>query len=255
MYNKNVAGTLAVLLGVLGTHHFYLGRGAKGFAQILAFFGSIFLVVETNGETVFVLALLLSIFLPIITGIIYWATPYPRWAAEHDPAGLEGYERQQQRAAAGPVRDTTTLKAEGVRYYRSGDFDLSAEAFQEAILVDPTDAVSHFNLACSYARLGRHTNALDHLERAVTFDLPNPNRILDHPALAELRAQPVFAAFRANNYRRQSHSTAPAAPPPAPPRVRTEPDLLEQINRLRELQDAGILTSEEFRRQREKLLG
>ncbi|RBY87547.1 hypothetical protein DQ240_07540 [Blastococcus sp. TF02A-26] len=44
-------------------------------------------------------------------------------------------------------------------------------------------------------------------------------------------------------------------PPPSAPAAAPQPDLIEQLRRLGELRDAGILTEEEFAAQKAKLLG
>jgi hypothetical protein len=44
---------------------------------------------------------------------------------------------------------------------------------------------------------------------------------------------------------------APAAPPPAAP----QPDIVEQLRRLGELRDAGVLTEDEFAARKAKVLG
>ena len=44
-------------------------------------------------------------------------------------------------------------------------------------------------------------------------------------------------------------------PPPPPPPVDEEPDMFEQLKKLGELRDQGILTDEEFAAQKAKVLG
>ena len=202
--------------------------------------------------------------------IVFWATPYERWAAKYDPEALVtqgyAYPKTSQRPSFRPgvpqrpaLRD---LKAEGVKYYRSGDYDLAAEAFQEALEQAPTDPVAHFNIACCYALLGRHPQALASLEIAVTYQLPKPHRIESHPALAELRKTEGYATFRSNNFRQlnlieltHQPATDLTDDDETVGNLKENHDLLEQIARLQELHNAGILTQLEYRKQREKLLG
>ncbi|MEM1358297.1 MAG: SHOCT domain-containing protein, partial [Bacteroidota bacterium] len=131
--------------------------------------------------------------------------------------------------------------------------------------------------------VGQYPEAMRHLELSVTFGLPKPERIEKHPALATLRKTTAYGNFRTNNYRRLNLlELAPPTPtetveetiedfntPPNTaagtnkdqPRAafsetpKATPDLLEQITRLRELHDAGILTQQEYQTQKEKLLG
>lgn len=266
MLKKDLAGFFAFFLGIFGVHRFYLGQWWRGAAQFVGFWAIIAILAEEGPEMPLPFILVGFILAPLITAIIFWATPYERWAAKYDPQALAapGYVLSSldhpswKRQRAPKKASLTDLKAEGVKYYRSGDYDLATEAFQEAVEQVPTDPVVQFNLACCYALLGQYPNALRALEVAVTHRLPKPERIESHPALAELRESEAYARFRENNYRQLRLTELP----PVEQQVREEAsgtevpaDLLEQINRLRELHDSGILTPHEYRTQREKLLG
>ena len=284
MLNKDLAGFFAFFLGVFGVHRFYLGQSWRGAAQFIGFWGIIAILAENGPEMPLPFILVGMILAPIITAIVFWATPYEKWAAKYDPEALiaQGYSppletrsRNWSRSAsvAQPKTSLKSLKSEGVKYYRSGDFDLALEAFQEARDSAPTDPAVHFNLACCNALLGHYPEALRELELSVTYRLPKPERIEQHPALEQLRKSPAYSAFRTNNYRqlnlleltREFSATEEpddvledfAAPPPSAGANdrSTDADLLEQMNRLRELHYAGVLTQQEYRKQREKLLG
>ncbi len=282
MLNKDLAGFFAFFLGVFGVHRFYLGQAWRGVAQFVGFFGIIAALAENGPEMPLPFILVGFVLAPLITAIVFWATPYEKWAAKYDPEALvsQGYapaggtssRPSTSYSPAGPAR-LPALKAEGVKYYRSGDFDLALEAFLEARDAAPTDPAVHFNLACCYALLENYPDALRQLELSVTYRLPKPERIEEHPALVHLRQTGAYATFRANNYRqlnllRLTESSAPSettndvledfATPPLGKASRSrasDPDLLEQMDRLRELHYAGVLTQQEYRKQREKLLG
>ncbi len=278
MLNKNLAGFFAFFLGLFGVHRFYLGQWFRGSLQFAGFWGLVVLIDQARGpaEDVFGILLATVVIAPIITAIVFWATPKAKWQAKYDKEALVG-EQMTNSFAALPPADTKSLKAEGIRYYRTNDFDLAIEAFLEAANQDLGDAGTHFNLACSYAQLGQFGEALRHLELSVTFGLPKPERIEKHPALAALRKHSSYATFKENNFRRLNliELTTPAEKP-APEIVEEEvledfnrppaadsskdarppgPDLLEQITRLRELHDAGVLTQAEYQTQKEKLMG
>ncbi|MFK8164503.1 MAG: NINE protein [Lewinella sp.] len=279
MLNKTLAGFFAFFLGVFGVHRFYLGQWFRGALQFAGFWG-IIAILNTNPpndvEDFFGILLATLCIAPVLTAIVFWATPKEKWQAKYDKEALAG-SQQLQSFAALPPANTKSLKAEGIRYYRTGDYDLAIEAFLEAADQDLGDAGTHFNLACSYAQLGQFGEALRHLELSVTFGLPKPERIEKHPALAALRKHPSYATFRENNFRRLNliELTTPAEKP-SPEIIEEEvledfnrppvtplstdapppgPDLLEQITRLRELHDAGVLTQQEYQKQKEKLMG
>lgn len=291
MLKKDLAGFFAFFLGVFGVHRFYLGQWWRGAVQFAGFWGIVALLAEEGPEMPLPFILVGFVLAPIITAIIFWATPYERWAAKYDPEGLvmQGYQLPVNRprpwiyrapqSVPEPQRqqpDLRALKAEGVKYYRSGDFDLAVEAFQEAAALAPTDPVVHFNLSCCYALLNQYTEALRHLELSVTYELPKPERIESHPALSELRDSEAYRTFRSNNFRqlnlvaltrneprsRQEETEDILEDFATPPRSQAsrrrnaeDVDLLEQMARLRELHESGILTQREYRKQREKLLG
>lgn len=286
MLNKNLAGFFAFFLGIFGVHYFYVGKWWKGVLQIAAFWFFVFLA-EESGEELFGMLIAVTVIIPFITSILWWSMPLKKWQAKYDPESLE--EENLMSTGVPLMADTKALKAEGIRYYRSADYDLAIEAFLEAADADVADPGTHFNLACSYAQLGQYPESMRHLELSVTFGLPKPERIEKHPALAAMRKHSAFQSFRDNNYRRlnlieispqeevpraetlENFGTPPqqaAKPKPAPtvnapqqPAAAFDdgpspaPDLLEQITRLRELHDAGILTQGEYQKQKEKLLG
>ncbi|THH40330.1 tetratricopeptide repeat protein [Neolewinella litorea] len=269
MLKKDLAGFFAFFLGVFGVHRFYLGQWWRGAAQFLGFWTVIALLAEEGPEMPLPFILVGFILAPLITAVVFWATPYERWAAKYDPEALvaQGYTYPQKNGHATyrpptvqrqPLQD---LKAEGIKYYRSGDYDLAAEAFEEAIEQAPTDPVAHFNIACCYALLGRYPQALTALEIAVTYQLPKPQRIESHPALESLRKTTAYSTFRSNNFRQLNLIEITHEPTAKVSDdeedlgdLRENHDLLEQMARLKELHDTGILTQLEYRKQREKLL-
>ncbi|MCP9235918.1 tetratricopeptide repeat protein [Lewinella sp. JB7] len=284
MLKKDLAGFFAFFLGMFGVHRFYLGQWWRGAAQFVGFWAIIAFLAEEGPEMPAPFILVGFVLAPMITAIVFWATPYEKWAAKYDPEALvaRGYSPPYKAATTTlnapppPRANLQSLKAEGVKYYRSGDYDLAVEAFQEAIEQAPTDPVAHFNIACCYALLGQYPAALHALELSVTHRLPKPERIESHPALNELRESPAYARFRSNNYRelnlvdltRPPRSTDDeagevledfGAPPPRSDASRKrrplDADVLEQITRLRELHDAGVLTQQEYHLQKEKLMG
>lgn len=275
MYNKNLAGVFAILLGLFGVHRFYVGQRLRGALQFGAFWFFVFVVnTATYNPKLEVFAGIMIatlVLLPFLTGVIWLAMPEEKWRAKYDKDNATA--RTQVPGEVGrAVPDARQLKSEGIRYYKTGDYDLAIEAFQEAAGADPTDAGTQFNLACSFAQLGQYPQALRHLEWSLTFGLPKPGRIERHPALAKLREHSSYQRFRANNFRqldfqelvnpaRTEAATsapvpdAPADEAPTPETGDVPGDLLDQFARLRELHDAGVLTQREYQEQKEKLMG
>lgn len=278
MLNKNLATFLAIFLGIFGTHQFYVGKWWYGALHFGLFFFGFFAAATGGPEELIAITFTLGTLFPVILGLVWASMPKSEWHKKYGKQ--DGSADQAMYGANLAPADSSELKAEGIRYYRSADYDLAVEAFTEAVGVDYGDPGSHFNLACSFAQLGRYPEALQHLELSVTFGLPKPQRIEKHPALGAMRKLPAFQQFRSNNYRRQDYigprenayqatilveednepvetiqdfGSPPLVNRPSAPKV--DGDLLEQISRLRELHDAGILTPKEYQLQKERLLG
>ena len=82
------------------------------------------------------------------------------------------------------------------------------------------------------------------------------DRIRSHDALAYLRVQPDYAAFEQTGFRLPPPAAgSPAAlDAPAPDLLSSTPDLLDQLQKLGDLRERGLLTEEEFKTQKARLL-
>ncbi len=253
MLSKYTAGVLGIVLGGFGVHRFYLGQHFWGIVRLLSFVILVVVTAETfNNEVPGILLgmLFLSAFLE---GLLLLLMPQQRFDMKYN-------KHHTQVSAPLNIND---LKAEGVDYFRSGDYDLAVEAFNDALEVRADDPGLHFNLACTYAQIRKVPLALQHIELAISYGLPDPERIETHAALAWLRKQPTYQSFRQNNYRQLSlvpnkaeeptmelpDLTAMATQPPA-----NTQEMLHRLQTLGELRERGVITAEEFALQKEKLL-
>lgn len=89
--------------------------------------------------------------------------------------------------------------------------------------------------------------------QVVLDNIESPYAVLDilSPLISEARTKKTVE--RQSTYVHNMTPGAPMAPPAAPPPA-TQPDLVDQLRKLGELRDAGILTEEEFAAQKAKLL-
>ena len=114
------------------------------------------------------------------------------------------------------------------------------------------DPKAHFLLARCYSILENADEAFAHLDVAVAFGLKDINRIKIHEDLAFLRIQPEYDDFVKNDFRLleklptilKKEETA---------RPSSDPDLLEQLNKLHKLYEDGVLTKEEYLKQESRL--
>ena len=273
MKNKTIAAVLAFFLGMWGVHRFYLGQKLLGFLYFTSFW-LLFIATVEEGAPFFLPVVILA----FIDSILLAVKPEEEFDATYN-------KQKIVKQAAGRISATGSVtledfKAEGVRFFREHDYECALDAFLDARELAPEDATVHFNLACAYARLHELPEALHHLELAIDFGFERQERLDNHPAFDWIRQQPEWRQFKINDYRVQARPfprEEPAFPPPVeafaaprqPPRTQSQPtppvepeveepfeelDLLEQIARLGELRNRGVLTEEEFARQKERLL-
>lgn len=255
MLNKYTAGVVAIILGGFGVHRFYLGQRFMGVLRFAAFVFSVMIlstVGDSDVEVVFGIGLGMLFLSAFIEGMIFLIMPQEKFDAK--------YNKHHTRVTA--PANVEDLKAEGYAYFQSGDYDLATEAFLDALDVRADDPGVHFNLACSYAKLRKLPQTLQHLELAISYGLPQPERIDKHPVLEWVRAQPMYQQFRQNNFR-QINLLAATNPTPPPSltladlsqtEVPVEGDLLDQLRTLGQLRERGVLTDQEFAKQKSKLL-
>ena len=271
MKNKIVTAILAFPFGMLGTHRFYLGQRFLG-ALYLAFFIITVMITADEHAPVF----LLSFLLPFLDAILFYAMP----KAEFD--------RKYNKLAGRSTRNTTRaysrssydfdrpkqangfheLKSEGIDKFRNYDYEGAIEDFLDALEIRPSNPALHFNLACCYSILEDDDRAYYHLEEAIKCGFNDKDKIHTHDALAFLRSSSQFDEFVNNGYRfdRKRYEEESKAPAPSPElelpnhskeQMSTEEadELLQQIVKLGELREKGILTEKEYLAQKKRILG
>jgi TM2 domain-containing membrane protein YozV len=271
MKDKNVAGILALFFGWLGIHRFYLGQIGLGILYMFFFW--------------------ISWIIALIDAIAFFAmdkvefdekynremfhqrqTRYDRRSQDR----RERWEQRQQKEAprtrqktapqrtipqqrprkgAAPQRRHNPFKSSGLDKYREYDYEGAIEDFEKALEISPKDIAVHFNLACSYSLMEKADSAFHHLDKAVNFGFNDFQKIKEHDALAFLRIQDEFDNFEENNFRLTPKLEAPKVNLLDEIPQNTSNDLLEQLQRLGELKEKGLLTEDEFVIQKKKLLG
>lgn len=267
MKDKTTAGLLAIFLGGLGVHRFYLGQTGMGFMH-LAFFW---------------LPVPISWVVGFIHGIMILTMDDDKFNLQYNPEHFrvikKGNRRQDkevrrderrnpqngQRRSNEPARQTVdyekqqNLKKSGIDKYKDYDYQGAIEEFKKALALDPNDISIHFNLACTYSLNEEADKALEHLDRAVSLGFTDFKRIKEHDALAYLRIQDAFDEFEQNGFRlkqatpqRQATTTAQTQGGQESA-VEDHSQILEQLQKLNELRLKGLLTEEEFVTQKRKL--
>lgn len=272
MRKKQVAATLALFLGIFGVHRFYLGNRFLGILHFGLFAFSFMLILEED-----VPLIALPAILGFIDAVLLFVMPKEEFDEKYNKkwvtneyadngAYRRGYRPQVQPSPNRNREKERYFKKKGVQLFRQFRYESAIESFDEALEINFEDPSTHFNLSCCYSLLNEVDNAFYHLEKANEFGFKDVNKIYTHRALSNLRAHPDFHNFVENGFRvlepLPEIKSIPVDTPTRelPPNKKEavdldlDHDLLAQIVRLGELRDKGILTEEEFKLQKEKIL-
>lgn len=270
MKNKNAAALLALFGGFFGLHRFYLGQVGLGILYAILMFTGI------------------SVILGILDSILFFTMNpdvfdakynrnFQRRRPMYDRRRETDFERpesprrrretssdyeprrRQQRPARNvspsrrPVRKprrvkNNPFKQAGIKKFKEFDVEAAIEDFQQALKIDPNDLTIHFNLACAYSQTEQVELAFKHLSTAVEMGFNDFDRIDSHDALAYIRIQPQWESFKENGYTLSKKLEAPKE------NLLDNDLLLQQLKKLNELKEKGLITEKEFIEQKAKLI-
>lgn len=256
MKDKNVAGILALLLGGFGIHQFYLGNNGRGIMHLL-FFWTPFSWIIGLVSAIMIFTMAQEKFDEKYNRRVDETPDFRRRYTDFD-RGRSG-ERWRERPEAQPFkREVPVFKKDnpfrlnGIKKFKDYDYQGAIEDFSKSLELDEKDPAIHFNIACAYSLCENAPMAFQHIERAVALGFNDFKRIKEHDALAYLRIQDEFNTFERNGFKRL---TPQQQETPENDLLSTQPDLLDQLNKLSDLKDLGLLTEEEFVDKKKKLLG
>ncbi len=260
MKNKTTAGIFALLFGPFGLHRFYLGDQKMGKLYAIATAFLFFASFKINAPIVFIMGIV-----SFIDAMLLFSMDREEFNEKYNQRFLnrpkyttEPAPRQQPKQVPVTADAPNPWKATGIQKFKDYDYDAALEDFKKSLTVKFDDPAVHFNLACCYSLNERPDPAFFHLTKAVHFGFVDFDKIEKHESLAYLRTLPEFKEFVKKGY--QLHSSAPAKQDKelvlsAQKTAKEEqPSLLEQIKRLSELREQGLLTEEEFNGMRSEVL-
>lgn len=262
MKNKYVAALLALLFGIFGVHRFYLGQTMWGVLSILFCFTGIPALLGFIDSILF-LAMDTAEFDYKYNGKYMETRDYDRGGRQPIRRNRRGREevrdREFKRMYGAPATRASSskrkivpkknpFKESGIAKYKQYDFDGAIEDFHKALKVNERDLSIHFNLACANSITEQKEDAFYHLAKAVEYGFNDVKRIKEHDGLAFLRIQPEYQEFEKNGYQLVGEMDDPQK------NIKESSNLLEQLQKLAELRDKGLLTNEEFAKQKQKLL-
>ncbi len=265
MKDKNIAGILALFLGGFGIHRFYLGQTGLGFFYLIFCWFPLMWIIGLIDAIAF-FAMDPDNFNIKYNKRFYETAPRGKGKTDFDRDKKYAYDRhmrrqevrrerrddrQPQRRQPAPTRNNEQEKASGIRKFKDYDYEGAISDFEKALKIDPKDVAVHFNLACTYSLMEKVDKAFYHLDKAVDLGFSDFKRIKEHDALAYLRIQPEFEEFEKNGFR----LTRQLEQPQEDLLQLNNEDLLQQLQKLGDLREKGLLTEEEFATQKKKLLG
>ena len=284
MKDKRIAGLLALFVGWLGVHRFYLGKIGQGVMYLLLSITGISFVLGLIDAIVF-LTMDQERF-DYKYNQLYFKDVYGRFAPRgmEDPytgrpqrpssrnfddrrnrPGRNDYRKPSSRETRkhpygtdntkrANVKKAAAFMEKGKAYFSTYDYVNAVESFEKAKALDPNNIPIHFNLACCYSLEENAAEAFRNIDEAVALGFRDFEKIETHDAFAYLRVQPNYEAFKKNGYRRKGmEPRKPAAKKVQAPTAEATPDLLEQLNRLQDLRKRGLLSQEEYELEKRKL--
>lgn len=266
--NRITAAFLAFITGVVGGHKLYL-NDTGGFIM--------YLVLLMVGFKIF--GLPLSLILAFFEGFRFlnssdqaFDRKYNKGYVQRGDSRIERRRAEQMRRyetednsrpyqQAPPQRQPLRVRANpfknsGLAKYKEFDLDGAIEDFKKGLEIDPNDVALNFNIACAYSLSEKKEEAYKHLARAVSLGFNDFERIQTHDDLAFVRIQPEYDAFKRSGFK-VTQPTKPAEATSIKIEVETPAEnndaLLDQLSRLAELKERGLLTEEEFLLEKKKL--
>jgi Flp pilus assembly protein TadD len=114
-------------------------------------------------------------------------------------------ELRRYREAVFPLRRSLELipddmhvsLALGWCYKRIGRLDEAIQALEQAIILEPGEAVLHYNLACYWSLARDRRRALQHLAHAFDIDGNFRELVVDEPDFDPIRNDPLFQSLTA----------------------------------------------------------
>jgi len=287
--NKYVAAALAFFLGIIGAHHFYLKNNKRGFIYIILAVFTVGIIPRIISLVEAIQYLIMSdedFDLKYNQGYQEWnyqtrrerrsdRREYRNARAERKTeknyrkaTQAEDHKvkrtrrrntefKRSKRKERSRVIPGQTYKVEGIRKFKEYDIDGAIIDFEKALKVAPSDPATHFNLACAYSLTENKEESFYHLSKAVKHGFTDLDRISTHEALAYMRIQDNWTDFAERGYTLagEKQSEQNHQPHEHSHDDEVSSNLLDQLNKLKDLRDRGLLTQDEFMTQKEKLQG
>lgn len=112
-------------------------------------------------------------------------------------------ELSRYEEALGPLERSADLIPDDIHvwlalgwcYKRTGQIGKAIEALERALLVDSSEAILHYNLACYWSLVRNHPTAIQYLSRALEINGNFRDLVADEPDFDSIRNDAEFVAL------------------------------------------------------------
>ena len=272
MKDKNLAAILALFLGGFGVHKFYLNKIGQGvlyamfcwtfIPTILGFLDFILLLVKDKDDFDFEYNKKYideNGYIRVVQSQSFSRNKYQqrdrsRSQHKHD---FEKTKRDYEIDLPSKNKlDKNIDYNDGVNYFNNYQYALATNSFERAFTNNPNHPEIHFKLACCYSLMENTQKTKFHLNHAVQFGLQDKTIIEQADALAFIRIQPQFEHWVKSGYiswepNNSGDNKKEAITVEKESQPISTASLLENLKQLGELKRSGVLTEEEFLREKQ----
>ena len=256
MYKKkSVAVLLAIFLGPIGAHKFYLKEYGSG---IFYFFLTYMFLGWFRVPITFFLGLLDGIRMMNMSAEEFndkYNNPLGtnrsgKYQSRHRRNTRKQRHREKYQYQPTKRQRKNPFKTSAMKKYQDFDLEDAISDYEQALVISPDDAEIHFNMAAIYSLLENKDKSFFHLSRAKASGYAKMEELATRDDFAFLRVQKDYDAFVENNYTLDEPKGLKA-----PEQDLLQDDLLlSQLNKLKTLREKGLLSEKEFLYEKEKLL-
>ncbi len=246
---KFAAGFLALFFGLFGMHRFYLGQRNLGVLYLAITLTAMF-ILPSLGNLVGMMAII-----SFVDAILIWTSSRASFDEKYNAhlVSTQTKEQTEKTAQQSFLKDQFAIHFQrGTQFYQDYHFQEAIDQLSQAVAIKYDEPEAHFLLARCYSMLENGKKAFAHLDAAVAFGFKSIPLIHELDELAYLRTQAEFDDFVDNGYR-ILEPLPPISEEESRPAASAPPDVLEQLNRLQQLYQDGILTEQEYLEQEMRL--
>lgn len=140
-------------------------------------------------------------------------------------------------------KEANRLYNSAKKEYKNGNTNHAIELLEKAVKISPFSVNIPLLLTTYYSKIENKEKAFFYLDKATKNGFFTFNQIYKEKELKFLREQPEFKEFAENGYRL-----------PEKPNVELKMDSVTQLEKLAQLKEKGLLTEEEFQKEKQKIL-